>query len=128
MIGPPPISPPFPSPPLSHPPRPLRRRAPAEAARRSCRQSTAACPRRTRPARPPIAVFGSRGFPRASLCGARRAPLPRSEEHTSELQSRLHLVCRLLPDKKTNFCLVLLMTRLLFVLLLRTYFDLFASV
>src|SRR2546422_5738499 len=24
----------------------------------------------------------------------------RSEEHTSELQSRLHLVCRLLPDKK----------------------------
>src|SRR5256884_8557953 len=26
----------------------------------------------------------------------------RSEEHTSELQSRLHLVCRLLLDKKTN--------------------------
>src|SRR5687768_18443441 len=25
---------------------------------------------------------------------------PRSEEHTSELQSRLHLVCRLLLDKK----------------------------
>src|SRR6266550_4214268 len=25
---------------------------------------------------------------------------PRSEEHTSELQSRLHLVCRLLIDKK----------------------------
>src|SRR5687768_18122529 len=24
----------------------------------------------------------------------------RSEEHTSELQSRLHLVCRLLPEKK----------------------------
>src|SRR2546429_6431909 len=24
----------------------------------------------------------------------------RSEEHTSELQSRLHLVCRLLPGKK----------------------------
>src|SRR3712207_7551838 len=24
----------------------------------------------------------------------------RSEEHTSELQSRLYLVCRLLPDKK----------------------------
>src|ERR1041385_3331697 len=36
------------------------------------------------------------------------APLPpeiqadRSEEHTSELQSRLHLVCRLLLEKKTN--------------------------
>src|SRR5687768_18220409 len=26
---------------------------------------------------------------------------PRSEEHTSELQSRLHLVCRLLLEKKT---------------------------
>src|SRR2546422_2408126 len=37
----------------------------------------------------------------------RRGPLsaagggrPRSEEHTSELQSRLHLVCRLLLEKK----------------------------
>src|SRR5205809_3966142 len=33
----------------------------------------------------------------------RRAPIrrpPRSEEHTSELQSRLHLVCRLLLEKK----------------------------
>src|SRR2546422_8545785 len=27
-------------------------------------------------------------------------PIPRSEEHTSELQSRLHLVCRLLLEKK----------------------------
>src|SRR5256884_2197138 len=27
-------------------------------------------------------------------------PLTRSEEHTSELQSRLHLVCRLLLEKK----------------------------
>src|SRR2546422_1100318 len=40
--------------------------------------------------------------------GAAPAPLPanalnaatRSEEHTSELQSRLHLVCRLLLEKK----------------------------
>src|SRR2546422_5579470 len=36
---------------------------------------------------------------------ARTRPLrppknPRSEEHTSELQSRLHLVCRLLLEKK----------------------------
>src|SRR5216684_9361636 len=30
------------------------------------------------------------------------AMLPRSEEHTSELQSRLHLVCRLLLEKKKN--------------------------
>src|SRR2546422_2281282 len=28
------------------------------------------------------------------------ARTPRSEEHTSELQSRLHLVCRLLLEKK----------------------------
>src|SRR2546429_79366 len=28
------------------------------------------------------------------------ASAPRSEEHTSELQSRLHLVCRLLLEKK----------------------------
>src|SRR2546422_3867802 len=28
------------------------------------------------------------------------APVERSEEHTSELQSRLHLVCRLLLEKK----------------------------
>src|SRR2546429_4659668 len=30
------------------------------------------------------------------------APLCRSEDHTSELQSRLHLVCRLLLEKKNN--------------------------
>src|SRR2546422_4701312 len=29
-----------------------------------------------------------------------RDPTVRSEEHTSELQSRLHLVCRLLLEKK----------------------------
>src|SRR2546422_8414666 len=29
-----------------------------------------------------------------------KAGEPRSEEHTSELQSRLHLVCRLLLEKK----------------------------
>src|SRR5256884_2400098 len=28
----------------------------------------------------------------------------RSEEHTSELQSRLHLVCRLLLEKKNSHC------------------------
>src|SRR5205809_6351351 len=33
--------------------------------------------------------------------GQLRGPRPlRSEEHTSELQSRLHLVCRLLLEKK----------------------------
>src|SRR2546422_4045499 len=33
---------------------------------------------------------------------ARRIDVVRSEEHTSELQSRLHLVCRLLLEKKKN--------------------------
>src|SRR2546429_7403407 len=43
----------------------------------------------------------------AVLCLRAMTPLPpicldpsRSEEHTSELQSRLHLVCRLLLEKK----------------------------
>src|SRR2546422_7004307 len=31
------------------------------------------------------------------------APAARSEEHTSELQSRLHLVCRLLLEKKKEY-------------------------
>src|SRR2546429_5471729 len=33
------------------------------------------------------------------LLHARAKTIPRSEEHTSELQSRLHLVCRLLLEK-----------------------------
>src|SRR2546422_5163568 len=33
-------------------------------------------------------------------CGRIRGGERRSEEHTSELQSRLHLVCRLLLEKK----------------------------
>src|SRR5690606_41970465 len=32
----------------------------------------------------------------------RQRPTPRSEEHTSELQSRENLVCRLLLEKKKN--------------------------
>src|SRR5712675_2866783 len=38
----------------------------------------------------------------ARRVAARGRPRPRSEEHTSELQSRLHLVCRLLLEKKKN--------------------------
>src|SRR2546422_4760730 len=41
-----------------------------------------------------LLVFGEHGE------RARRAHRRRSEEHTSELQSRLHLVCRLLLEKK----------------------------
>src|SRR2546429_1072084 len=36
----------------------------------------------------------------------------RSEEHTSELQSRLHLVCRLLLEKKKTTKLICLLSRL----------------
>src|SRR2546429_3489542 len=39
------------------------------------------------------------------LCRSRKSDRQRhgrSEEHTSELQSRLHLVCRLLLEKKKN--------------------------
>src|SRR5437660_10277965 len=45
----------------------------------------------------PAADARCRDRPRGSA-GARRSP--RSEEHTSELQSRGHLVCRLLLEKK----------------------------
>src|SRR3712207_7690685 len=37
---------------------------------------------------------------RVAVEGAARAELARSEEHTSELQSRQYLVCRLLLEKK----------------------------
>src|SRR2546422_3545651 len=47
-------------------------------------------PAQVRPERPGIAD-AAKGNPRAFW---------RSEEHTSELQSRLHLVCRLLLEKK----------------------------
>src|SRR2546429_7369655 len=44
--------------------------------------------------------------PRHGSISQRRKPTPtattRSEEHTSELQSRLHLVCRLLLEKKKS--------------------------
>src|SRR2546429_5788120 len=42
----------------------------------------------------------SRGAAAASEPSRRGGPKRRSEEHTSELQSRLHLVCRLLLEKK----------------------------
>src|SRR5437870_9600706 len=37
---------------------------------------------------------------RGARCAGARLPAARSEEHTSELQSRGHLVCRLLLEKK----------------------------
>src|SRR3712207_7002094 len=71
--------------------------------------------------RPPPSARGRRvaqsalGRPRAGLRPPDRrrrrrrgGPGPRSEEHTSELQSRQYLVCRLLLEKKKNTILTLL--------------------
>src|SRR2546422_4484669 len=47
----------------------------------------------------------ARAFARDDVVGlviARERTCYRSEEHTSELQSRLHLVCRLLLEKKKH--------------------------
>src|SRR2546429_9269448 len=45
--------------------------------------------------RPASCAIEARAYERSRRCLSRR-----SEEHTSELQSRLHLVCRLLLEKK----------------------------
>src|SRR5215217_8748299 len=52
---------------------------------------------------PYTTLFRSRRGPGHLRCRRRRAGrdrAPRSEEHTSELQSRQYLVCRLLLEKK----------------------------
>src|SRR5438309_4777955 len=45
---------------------------------------------------------GACGHLRARRAAFRKHQEPRSEEHTSELQSQFHLVCRLLLEKKKN--------------------------
>src|SRR6266508_4371436 len=45
---------------------------------------------------------GAARMTREDVRGGRERPVRRSEEHTSELQSRGHLVCRLLLEKKKN--------------------------
>src|SRR3712207_8255627 len=67
--------------PISPSSRPTRRRG------RTCRR----CSGRAAPAR---------GAPVSATSSRRRS---RSEEHTSELQSRHYLVCRLLLEKKQHF-------------------------
>src|SRR5690242_21555641 len=50
----------------------------------------------------PIGRCGARSSPEecAVVANRRRGGSPRSEEHTSELQSHVNLVCRLLLEKK----------------------------
>src|SRR3712207_6977975 len=57
--------------------------------------------------RTPDGTGGRRGERRLELLPdqQRVRPQARSEEHTSELQSRQYLVCRLLLEKKNIFCL-----------------------
>src|SRR3712207_8355285 len=70
---------------------------------RSCRAWCQARPRRYAIALSVI-TRSMRVMPRAAKWAAARcrnpAQVPRSEEHTSELQSRQYLVCRLLLEKK----------------------------
>src|SRR2546429_3887622 len=56
-------------------------------------------PSRTQPAGNPAEAAATR-IASANCRGV--IPVYRSEEHTSELQSRLHLVCRLLLEKKKH--------------------------
>src|SRR5207244_9766274 len=70
-----------------------QRAAPGAAARR--RRRTLRCARSRSGAR-------ARGGARRRRGGFRRQLAHRSEEHTSELQSPDHLVCRLLLEKKKN--------------------------
>src|SRR2546422_3003564 len=69
---------------------------------RSHRAAPTACPsgpaRRHAPAANPVR-FAAPAHPAAATTRHRPSGT-RSEEHTSELQSRLHLVCRLLLEKK----------------------------
>src|SRR5207253_7593929 len=81
----------------------------AIATKESCHESEVVCGKpavRSRRDRAPRAVRTRRSG-RVGKCHARPGDRPRarpvawrSEEHTSELQSRGHLVCRLLLEKK----------------------------
>src|SRR3712207_8508295 len=86
----------FPYTPLYRSPRPPRAAGRAHLSR----APPPPAPPRRRPAVPPAPPVRQRPAP----APARRAPgrRPRSEEHTSELQSRQYLVCRLLLEKKNK--------------------------
>src|SRR5438445_7392556 len=61
---------------------------------------TARLGHRSLPRATPATWRGHPGWSRASPASTRDPPGGRSEEHTSELQSRQYLVCRLLLEKK----------------------------
>src|SRR5206468_12361011 len=50
--------------------------------------------------RPPVKVFSRHGIVLGRIAAGGARSIARSEEHTSELQSRSDLVCRLLLEKK----------------------------
>src|SRR3712207_7471000 len=96
MIRRPPTSPLFPTTPLSRSTRPPPYPWDRVPERPPCRAALV-CPAR------PAARFAAAEFdwPRTRLLrAAHPAAGLRSEEHTSELQSRQYLVCRLLLEKK----------------------------
>src|SRR5690348_17810079 len=74
----------------------LFRSLPAARAAAARRGSAAARPR------PPVAVRLGRRRRTGPSWPDTPGGRPRSEEHTSELQSPVHLVCRLLLEKKKN--------------------------
>src|SRR6266508_5292005 len=76
------------------------------------RRPSAAVPERPGRTRPPQRTASGPGrswtaAPRRAACPASSPARSRSEEHTSELQSRGHLVCRLLLEKKKIGCYLL---------------------
>src|SRR5205814_8904140 len=83
----PPSSPPFPY------TTPFRSSSSSSPGPAGASASSSTAPTRNAPRRPPPPRSSARPRPASSKAG-------RSEEHTSELQSLRHLVCRLLLEKK----------------------------
>src|SRR3712207_7355216 len=81
------------------------KRARAISAESADRSWLAAMPATGGVSRPPAA---DRPRPAQSAPRVRRSAIVRSEEHTSELQSRQYLVCRLLLEKKKKIMHILL--------------------
>src|SRR5689334_24636154 len=98
MIRRPPRSTLFPYTTLFRSPRALDRGGVASHARRA-RAHLRREPRRAPRRRPPLRPSRRQARPARHGDGV-HARLRRSEEHTSELQSQFHLVCRLLLEKK----------------------------